>query len=263
MEVQYQAYQRYDPPFSSPGNMEVYTGIPGTRQFYRSLQVSRIKENWDVLSPFWHDGDLFPSDSFSVIWRGTLLAPVTDQYTFYLRHDSKVRLQLGEQVLIAGSEAPRNQVIEDSVTVWLDRGDSLYLEVDYTHYEHVARVELDWKYSIVDREVVPFSAPSIPDLSGKASGAVLIFPNPVEDDKIYLCVDPAANVGDDFRVEIFDLRGRRYLRKPFRNHEPESISYLPDGFDRYEVSAADLGPGVYILRVRSGDAEYFQRFVKY
>lgn len=262
IDLQYLSVEPYDWSYDAAGNMEVYKGIGNDRQFYRALEVSRIKENWDVLSPFWHDQPAFPNDSFSVRWEGDIVAPVSDHYTFYLLHDGLARLQLGANLPIEGSLAPANELIVDTMTVWMDRGDSLHLELDYEHYEYVARVELDWQFSIVDRSHVPFSTPNPPPITGKEDGDILIFPNPVEDDWIYLCIDPEANVAEDFKIEIFDLRGSRWHAKNYRHTVPESISFLPEGFDRYAVSIPTLAPGMYILRLRDENGEHVLRFLK-
>lgn len=262
ISLSYVGLKEYFNAYPASGNMEVFTDTGARRQHYRAVQVSHVKENWDVQSPFWHDIPAFPEDYWSVRWEGDIVAPVSDWYTFYLLHDGKVSFSLDGEMLIDQIRARDNQLQEDSVRIWLDSGDSLRLRVDYDHYIYVARVQLDWRYSVVGRHPVPFAQPHPPIVADKEGATIILFPNPVEDGNLYLCIGDAAGVPDNFKVEVYDDRGARHYIDQLRHTAPESKSWLPTGLDRYLIPVGDLRPGLYMLKIRYEGIEHVRKFLK-
>lgn len=261
--IEYQGIQEYFHGFEAAGNMEIYTDTGANQQFYRALQVTQVKENWDALSPFWHNQENFPSDFFSVKWEGDIVAPVTDLYTFYLLHDSQASFELGGQEVVSNSRTGINTLREDTVQIQLQRGDSLHLVVNYDHFLENSRVQLDWQYSIVERHTVPFGRRTPPPAIAEAVGGILIFPNPVRGEMLNFHIDPEAEIGEEFELNVFDIQGRPHQSWKVRRSEPESLSYLPLGFDRYQISVADLVPGMYVLILVHEGGEQRVKFLRW
>lgn len=260
--VIYSGFQEYFHGFDAPGNMEVFIDTGANQQFYRAVQVSQLKENWDALSPFWHDQPDFPSDFFSVKWEGDIVAPVSDLYSFFLLHDSQASFSLNGETFVLNSRTGVNTLVEDTVQIRLNRGDSIHLVVNYDHFLENSRVQLDWQYSIVERQTVPFGRPTAPPAIAEAVGGILIFPNPVRGDMLNLHIDPEANIGEEFDIEIFDIQGRPHQSWKIRRSDPEAISHLPSGLDSYRISVDKLVPGMYVLILIHEAGEQRVKFLK-
>ncbi|MEM6270030.1 MAG: PQQ-dependent sugar dehydrogenase [Bacteroidota bacterium] len=260
--IRYTAIQAYAASFPTLGNMEIFVDTGDQRDFYRAVQVSQVKENWDALSPFWHDQPNFPSDYWSVRWEGDIVAPVSDEYTFYLLHDAQVRFMLNGELLIDARNEVPNSTQEDTVRIFLERGDSLRLQIDYDHFTEGARVELDWQFSLVERHTVPFARRSLAPETAKAPGGILVFPNPVTGETLSLCLDPGLNLGDRFTAKIFDVKGILHKEITLINSEPVVLSFVPEGLVSYWLPIADLPSGMYILRVEYAGGEQFVRFLR-
>ncbi|MEM7039903.1 MAG: PA14 domain-containing protein, partial [Bacteroidota bacterium] len=210
-----------------------------------------IKENWDVLTPFATGHSDFKEDYWSAQWTGTIHPPVTGMYTFYLYHDGKVSLVLDDEVVIDGAVATEN-LEEDSVQVWLEAGENVNLRLEYDHYDHLARVELDWRFSIVERYTVPFSKNYPRENLSRDEDGVVLFPNPTPDPIVYIYMDPEIYSETQLEIHVMDADGR-FLR---------SISGVLDN-GIYPLSVSDLSDGFYYLKVIYGKNIKTLKLVKF
>jgi glucose/arabinose dehydrogenase len=261
--VEYAGLMEYFHGYPAPGNMEVFIDTGGNQQFYRAVQVTQVKENWDALSPFWHDQPNFPGDFFSVKWEGDIVVPVSDEYTFYLLHDSQIRdFSINGQLVLEGSRTGINTLREDTVRMQLNRGDSVHILINYDHFLENSRVQLDWQYSIVERHTVTFGRPNAPAAIAEAAGGILIFPNPVRGETLNFSIDPEANIGEVFELRIRDVQGRPHQSFKVERSVPESISFVPSGLDRYQISVSDLVPGMYVLILIHPEGQQRVKFIR-
>lgn len=250
----YNALLEYHPSYPIQGNLDIFTGTNPNRQFYGSKSVSRIKENWDITNPYIWDVPAFPDDYWAAHWEGSTVAPVSDWYTFYLFHDSRASLWVNGNLLIDHSVV--SYLRDDTARIWLNGGDSIHLEVDYDHFEYVARVELDWSYSIVPRHNINFSSNdsilnTLPPITIEEGGVVL-FPNPTDQNTVFLYLDPVDYAGKKYTIQLIDAMANVIQL------ETGVIGDAPLPF-----SVENLSPGMYLFRVIVGEKEKVLRFLRW
>lgn len=71
-----------------------------------------------------------------------------------------------------------------------------------------------------------------------------IYPNPVSSDRIYITTDKPAIAKD---IEIYDVLGKRILQTTLNGTK--------------EVSISNLTPGVYIIKIKEGDASATRKLI--
>lgn len=255
LTLQYTALQEYFAGSPTTGTLTIFKDTAASQQFYGQWQVESINENWDILSPYPWDNPPFPEDYFSATWEGSIVAPVSDMYHFFLFHDSKASLEVGGNLLIDGSVA-NSPLQEDTVQVWLNGGDSLHLKVSYDHYTYISRVELDWQYSIVDRQKVKFSAfnPPVsapnPFISDDEDG-VILFPNPTDRETVNLLIDLVRYPNKEYRISVYDNLGRLMLVQNGKVNQAQ----IP-------MDVSNFPAGIYSFQVQIGTNASFIKFLK-
>lgn len=239
--------------YPSSGNLDIYTDTSSIRQYYGSKSVSRIKENWDITNPYIWAQPPFPDDYWSARWEGSAIVPASELYTFYLFHDSRASLWINGNLLIDHSEV--DYLRDDTAQIWLNGGDSISIVVEYDHFEYVARVELDWSYSIVARHNLSFSSSdsafnSRPPITLDEGGAIL-YPNPTDQNVVYLYLDPSVYQGTEYAIQLID---------PLANVLRLETGIAGDAPMPFSVE--NLSPGLYLFRVIVGEKEKVMRFLK-
>lgn len=250
ISILYQGVEAYAAGIPSLGNLAVFEDTGSVRQYYSSLEVSQIRENWDVLNPFFDVKPPFPTDYWSAQWTGAIHPPVTGLYTFYLFHDGKVSLFLEDSLLLDNSLSAHD-VQEDTIQVWLNGGEHLDLRLEYDHHEYVARVQLDWSFSIIDRYTIPFSKFYPKENLEKDDDGIALFPNPTQDPIVYLYINPESYNQSSIDIQIFDSNGRLY---------DSFAADLDNGI--YPLSVSELSSGLYYLNVRYGEKDKTLKFIK-
>lgn len=71
-----------------------------------------------------------------------------------------------------------------------------------------------------------------------------IYPNPVSSDRIYITTDKPAITKD---IEIYDVLGKRILQTALNGTK--------------EVNISNLTPGVYIIKIKEGDASATRKLI--
>lgn len=240
------AYLNGDP---DTGNMSVYKDTASAQVFYRSHTVSRIHENWDVLSPYPFEN--FPETYWSVRWSGQVYAPMTGTYTFYLRHDNHVRMYWNDTLVWERTSAYATVEV-DTFQLELVAGESYWLRLDYDHYKIFARVELDWQFSVLERQPVPFSQPRVedPDVIGDLP-PMTVYPNPVTGDAFNLLVNPKDFGDATTTAYLYDITGRLLHQQVGKASEtPQMIPML------------GLPQGMYFLHVKAGTRDQVFRLLR-
>ena len=249
--IEYQSVEAYSASIPSIGNLNLYLDTGAVRTYYGSKEVAEINENWDVLHPYPQDTNPpFPSDYYSGQWTGAIHPPVTGAYTFYLYHDGKVSFYLDGVPLLENSLSAHDTQ-EDTIQVWLDRGANVDLRLEYDHHEYIARVELDWSFSIIGRHTVPFSKNYPKDNLEEDDDGVVLFPNPTREPIIYVYINPEVYGETPIHLLLFDSNGR--LHQSFG-------AELENGI--YPLSVSSLPSGMYFLRITYGSREKTMKFIK-
>ncbi len=251
--VEYAPLNEYIQGMPAFGNLQVFTDTAANQVYYNTLTVSQIKENWDIKNPYPWDNPPFPDDYWSARWEGSILAPVSDLYTFYLFHDGRVSLTIGDTLLL-DRVLSATDLQEDTVQLWLNAGDSLPLILDYDHHNYLARVELDWSYSIVPRRVVEFTQPEIElptvDTFSVKDGIVL-FPNPSDAETAYLYFKLQTFDQRPINVRVFDNLGRLWTTMD----DTVKSAVIP-------ISIAKLPPGFYYFWITAGEEKIVLKYIK-
>ena len=248
--LSYVGYQPYTPSSQVTGRMLVFQDTASRQVYYGTQWVQYVDENWDSKSPYDLAKPPFPDDYWSARWEGGLIAPVSDWYTFFVYHDGRVRLQVGDRMLLDARSEEGLQ--EDTVRVWLEQGDSLGLVLDYDHLEGMARVRLDWQYSLVERQLLPFSIPFVPfeETDGEVAAPIILFPNPSQGAVTYLYFDPEVYLGTEIEVKILDPGGRVCFQREGVVENALMTLFLDH-----------LEPYLYFVQVRTGEEVHWLKLI--
>lgn len=96
------------------------------------------------------------ADNFSAIWAGTITAPVTDTYTFYMWYDDRFRLYI-DNVLVA-DHWTTGCCVERTVTYPFTAGQTLPFKIEMAENGGGAGAILQWSYTGQAKTPVPSSA---------------------------------------------------------------------------------------------------------
>lgn len=251
--LNFNGIQEYFHATPTQGTRTVFSDTGSAQQFYREQYVPHIKENWDILSPYPWDNPPFLADTFSVRWQGTIVPPVSDYYTFYLFHDGKVTLQVGDSILLQDRKSV-GALQEDTVGVWLNSGDSYLLTLDYDHYNYIARVELDWQYSLVERQTVPFMSNvplDSPEVILDVNEGIKVFPNPIREDRFRVGIPWDLHTGSVPEIKVFDMMGRMLTDVTTAQRQ-----------EFYEVATERWPAGIYFVTVTMDSETYTIKCLK-
>ncbi|MEL7424493.1 MAG: PQQ-dependent sugar dehydrogenase [Bacteroidota bacterium] len=92
-------------------------------------------------------------DFFMISWRGEILAPITDEYTFYLTADDGVRLWVNDELII-DQWVPQGTT-EARGTIALSGGERYQIRVDYFEEAGYSEVHLEYSSVQLPRVIVP------------------------------------------------------------------------------------------------------------
>jgi len=231
-------------------SVDYYRGVGSGKELYQSSESEVINENWTVFSPFRWNED-FPTDSFSVHYSGSILAPYTGLYNLQILHDGLAKFTLEDSVLI--NESFNTLVIENSENdILLNAGEYYNFKLEYEHFKDFSRLALKWNFSIIENEIIPSSqlfpenyklVPSIPEGSN-----FLLFPNPTNG-----AFDVIGNFNlNPVSIQIYNLTGQIVYSQ---NKSSTGNSSLP-------IEVFHLRPGIYIMRIETNGESQSIRFVK-
>jgi len=111
---------------------------------------STINFNWWLWSP---DGSM-PGDNFSIRWTGSIQPTNSETYTFTTTVDDKVRVWIGDQLVIddwvAGSHSK-------SGSIALQAGQMYPIKIEYQEVNWGAQMQLKWQSPSTPYGIVPAS----------------------------------------------------------------------------------------------------------
>lgn len=95
------------------------------------------------------------NDKFMIRWRGEILSPVTENYTFYATSDDGVRLWIDDRPII---DQWRNQgATESSGTYRMEGGKKYKIRMEYYEDGGAASIKLEYANVLIPRTIIPTS----------------------------------------------------------------------------------------------------------
>lgn len=211
--------------------------------------VERIDPFIDFYPDYGNFADVLPSDSVSVIWSGSILAPVTGSYTFTFEYDDHVEVNLnGENVLISNDQLNGG---ERSISVNLNAGVKYNLIVKYKEDRWLSKIKMFWQNNYQEKQIVPQKF-LYPDSSDQVSTKILdieeltIFPNPSKN-----FIQLTVNDSNPFIIKIYSNNGN-LIRKTNYSASTKLI--------RLDIQS--LSHGSYFLRYEGKTSIHVGRFIK-
>jgi glucose/arabinose dehydrogenase len=198
------------------------------------------------------------SDTFSVRWTGQVEAQFTGTYTFYTQSDDGVRLWVNGQQLV--NNWTNHATTENSGTIALTAGQRYDIRMDFYENAGGATARLLWSSASVPKAVVPtsrlyaaaaaaptrinFQPASAPVPAGYLPDAGLVFGSRGNGQSYGWNADNGAQTRDRNSSSSLD---QRY----------DTLTHLQKAGNPDAVWEISVTNGVYIVRVVSGDALYF------
>jgi len=215
---------------------------------YSATQIHEtINEQADYASMFYGG----QTDSFAIHWSGSILAPISGEYTISFEFDDLLTVELNGVKFIENESKNGNN---KSFTINLKAGEKYNIDVWYTEFRYLATAKMFWKHKYQERQIVPKEF--LYTEQGEIVSANFLdvqyqfaFPNPTNEyfNILYLDSNPAA-------VNIFDLKGA--LVEKHENIEKEGDSqYL-------RVDVKDISAGIYIYQIQSSSGISSGKFMK-
>ncbi len=217
-----------------------------------SGMVPEVDYYWDFAS---HSPWTFPSDSFSVRFTGSILAPISGEYVFTLIFDDQVDLKLNGNTIVYSNDRTDEPGVSSSPIV-LEGGKRYNLELDYVEWRWISKIKLYWSFADQPRQIIPQSflyreeAPLGGDtiIIGQPTGELKLYPNPSND---LVKVSWASASSVEKEVFVYTVSGRQVATAIWSE---KSLVY--------QLNIGQLEAGVYIVKVLAGDDTQVQRFVK-
>ena len=133
-----------------------------TASYYSNITLSgdpvlkrsedNINANWGTSTP----DSTVPKDNFSAEWVGSLIPPVTGEYTFYANIDDNGRLYVGDNLLMDWT--PNGSRNGTSNTINLTEGQAVPIKFNVREYSGNAYAKLSWSYPGQTQIIIPASA---------------------------------------------------------------------------------------------------------
>ncbi len=178
------------------------------------------------------------NDQFMIRWRGEVLAPVTENYTFIVTSDDGIRLWINGRPII---DQWKNQgATESSGTFYMEGGVKYKIRMEYYEDGGAASVKLEYANFLIPRTIIPTSQ-LYPDLlNEKDNGMVVrVYPTSVSESTT-LEISSWRQTYIDWT--IYDSIGRRCDG----GHQPASV-----GSNRISLNVDHFAPGLYYVRVEN------------
>jgi len=183
------------------------------------------------------------SDQFMIRWRGEILAPLTENYTFYVTSDDGTRLWVDDTLII---DKWKNQgATESNGSYRMQGGEKYNIRLEYYEDGGHSSVKLEYENSLIPKAIIPTSQ-LFPDplIDKNDNFFVRVYPTSV-DDMTTLEISSWRSTIIDWKV--FDALGRRC---------DAGYQTIETGINRIELNIDHFTPGLYYLRVDNslGDA---------
>lgn len=192
------------------------------------------------------------TDSCSVHWSGSILAPITGLYTFTMEYDDAAKLDIGEVELMEDLEHQHEG--EQSNTMYLFGGEQYNIDLWYVEKRWSCKMKLMWSYEEQEKQIIPQDylytervSDSIED-PRKNLSQLFVYPNPAQDETTILFRSFKESL---VRIEIYNTQGQ--LVKSIGSEK--NINW-------YQLDLQDFQQGAYIIRAMSDQNSYLAWFSK-
>lgn len=202
-----------------------------------------IRFAWGLGTP---EAQVVEVDYFAVRWSGEILAPFTDEFTFFVAADDGVRLWVDGQLII-------NQWVPQPVTEVIGRikltgGKRYAIVLEYFEDRFDATVTLSWASPLLNKEIIPRRQlyPDITpdDLANSNNFAIRAFPSPFREN-FNLFV--RSKWPEQVTLKIADAGGRKVYEQPLQ---------VNAGLNQFNFPLNSLPSGVYFLHFAGGVNPY-------
>tara|TARA_B100000683_G_scaffold201152_1_gene194455 strand:- start:7158 stop:9797 length:2640 start_codon:yes stop_codon:yes gene_type:complete len=211
--------------------------------------VERIDPFIDFYPDYGNFADVLPSDSVSVIWSGSILAPVTSSYTFTFEYDDHVEVNLnGVDVLISNDQLNGG---ERSISVNLNAGVKYNLIVKYKEDRWLSKIKMFWQNNYQEKQIVPRQF-LYPDSSEIVHSKFLThenphaFPNPTNS-----LINIVSNDSTPFKIVLFNSQGQ-YLTEIKYPHQTSIAT----------INVGHFTDGIYYFQILSDKKKTVGKFLK-
>jgi glucose/arabinose dehydrogenase len=185
-------------------------------------------------------------DLFAARWSGQILAPYTDEYTFYLASDDGVRLWINDKLII--DQWVNQAITEVNGKIKLEGGKRYNIKLEYYESGGQAAVKMSWSTPLFNKVIIPklqlFPDPTPDDLSTRLDFAVRVYPSPAKDEmKLFI----RSILNEKVQVRLFDTNGRLVYQQPIE---------VNIGLNQFQIPVSELPIGLYILSFTGGINNY-------
>lgn len=216
--------------------------------FKENIALSRIDTILDFDWGFEGSPDksYLKNDLFAARWQGQVLAPYTDEYTFYVTSDDGVRLWVNDKLII--DRWINQAATEVSAKITLEGGKKYNIKMEYFENTGQAVVKMYWSTPLINKVPVPklqlYPDITPDDLSSRQDFAIRVFPSPVSD---VMTLFVRSLLHESVQMRLFDTNGRLVYQ--------QTISVDP-GVNQYQIPVSELPIGLYLLHFSDGINNY-------
>ena len=226
-------------------------------KYYANIEFEEPKEferidgiidfYWNWFSPI----DNSRNDSCSIHWSGSILAPVSGQYTFSAEYDDAAKVQVYKAEVIDDLEGNGENTTANSI--YLYAGERYNIDIWYIEKRWSCKMKLSWSYPDQGLQIIPqkflYSTRVADSIDPKKDvSELMVFPNPVQNEMIISFRSFTESLE---RIDIYDSKGR--LVKTIE-HE-SNLNY-------YFINMWEFEQGIYTVKAYSDDQIYTSRFVR-
>jgi hypothetical protein len=242
---------------------QYYSNTPASAPFPATATITKteptVNFNWGPRAPAG-----ISADSFKVRFSGQVQSVAAGSYTFYVTSDDGYRLWINNQLII--DKWINKSASEDSVTIGLAGCTKNNIKLEYFENRWDAVCILKWKGPGIAKEVIPSTqlyytntslrtsstevASGEDTISSNLNDELIVYPNP--NGTKSLTVSTGVGFSLNSEISIYNILGQKALTKRV---SAADIKYKTFTFP------INLPPGVYIIRLVTGDKTYSSKFI--
>src|SRR5690348_14334723 len=241
---------------------EYFSNTAYTAPFPAAATITKtepvVNFNWGMSGP-----SGISVDSFKVRFSGQVQSLDSGAYTFYVTSDDGYRLWINNQLIM--DKWINKSATEDSVTVTLSKCTKYNIKLEYFDNRYDAVCILKWRAPGTVKQVIPTSqlysintqlrsaaqSTTIGDhISGNSNDRLIVYPNP--NGTHTLTVSTGTGFSSNSEISIYNILGQKAMTK--------SLS-VTDVKNKEITFRINLPPGIYIIRLVTGDRIYSSKFI--
>lgn len=197
----------------------------------------QVNYKWRWLSP--HSSVNW--DYFMCTWTGSVLAPATGEYTFYVEFDDAARLYIDDTLRI--NKWLFSGYKQDSVKVHLTGGEKYPIILHHMEGLYQAECLLKWRANFIAKDFVPqeylysYTDQTVAVTTVASSKKMSVYPNPASE-RVTIELPVDAKAGVNFVMKVYNASGMLVKKSEVRSN-------------REELNIRDLDAGVYFVFIQN------------